>query len=330
MEGRQHREAFFAKYGPYVIGLVICIVVPPFLPMYVQSVLTKVAVFAIFAMSLDLIMGYTGLLSLGHAAFFGVGGYMAAILMKNFEITNFWIVAPVSIIVAALFAAVLGLIALRVSGIYFLLVTFALSMLLSSYALKWKYVRGIYGMAGITPPDLGMALFKWNSISFYYFVLLVLIICYFLMHRVVNSPFGHALRGIRASESRMRALGYNTWLYKYIVFIIGGLFAGVAGVLFSYQSGVIAPQHLGVTVSTLAMLICIIGGLATLWGPVIGALVIIMVEYFSSLYVPERWPLVLGAVFVVAVMFLRGGMANYMSKLWKKIFFDGSIKNGSH
>jgi branched-chain amino acid transport system permease protein len=310
-----------------MIGLAIFLIVPPFLPMYVQSIITKVAVFAIFAMSLDLIMGYTGLLSLGHAAFFGVGGYMAAILIKNFEITNFWIVAPISIVVAALFAAVLGLIALRVTGIYFLLVTFALSMLLASIALKWNYVNGIYGMAGIMRPDLGLAGFRLNHIKFYYFVFLILIVCYFLMYRVVNSPFGHALRGIRESESRMRALGYNTWLYKYIAFIIAGLFAGVGGVLFTYQSGVIAPQHLGVTVSTLAMLICIIGGIGTLWGPLIGALVIILLEYISSINAPERWPLILGGVFVISVMFLPGGIAFHLKKLWNKMFLNGSFKD---
>jgi branched-chain amino acid transport system permease protein len=310
-----------------MIGLAIFLIVPPFLPMYVQSIVTKVAVFAIFAMSLDLIMGYTGLLSLGHAAFFGVGGYMAAILIKNFEITNFWIVAPISIVVAALFAAVLGLIALRVTGIYFLLVTFALSMLLASIALKWNYVNGIYGMAGIMRPDLGLAGFRLNHIKFYYFVFLILIVCYFLMYRVVNSPFGHALRGIRESESRMRALGYNTWLYKYIAFIIAGLFAGVGGVLFTYQSGVIAPQHLGVTVSTLAMLICIIGGIGTLWGPLIGALVIILLEYISSINAPERWPLILGGVFVISVMFLKGGIAFHLKKLWNKMFLNGSFKD---
>jgi branched-chain amino acid transport system permease protein len=272
-------------------------------------------------------MGYTGLLSLGHAAFFGVGGYMAAILIKNFEITNFWIVAPIGIVVAALFAAVLGLIALRVTGVYFLLVTFALSMLLSSIALKWNYVNGIYGMAGIMRPDLGLEGFRLNHITFYYFVFLILILCYFLMYRVVNSPFGHALRGIRESESRMRALGYNTWLYKYITFVIAGLFAGVGGVLFTYQSGVIAPQHLGVTVSTLAMLICIIGGLGTLWGPFIGASVIILLEYISSINAPERWPLILGGVFVIAVMFLKGGIAFHLKKLWNKIILNGSFKD---
>ena len=326
-EKKKYRLAFFHRYGPYIIALAVFLGMPPFLPMYLQSMLTKVLVFSLFAMSLDLIMGYTGLLSLGHAAFFGVGGYMAAIFIKNFEITSFWIAAPAGIIVAAIFAAALGLIALRVSGIYFLLVTFALSMLMYSVALKWNYVNGIYGMAGISRPDLGLSWLKLNHIKFYYFVFSILTLCYFLMYRVKNSPFGHALRGIRQSESRMRALGYNTWLYKYIAFIIGGLFGGVAGVLFTYQSGVIAPQHLGVTVSTLAMLICIIGGLGTLWGPFIGALVIILMEYFSSIYVPKRWPLILGGVFVIAVMFLKGGIAPHLKKLWDTLFLNGSIKD---
>lgn len=317
---KKYRPLFFSRYGPYIIVLVAFLGAPPFLPLYLQSMLTKVIVISIFAMSLDLIMGYTGLLSLGHAAFFGVGGYMAAIVIKNFEITSFWIAAPAGVLMAAVFAALLGLVALRVSGIYFLLVTFALSMLMSSIALKWNYVNGIYGMAGISRPDLGLPWLKLNYLRFYYFAFFILIICYFLMYRVVNSPFGHALRGIQQSESRMRALGYNTWLYKYIVYIMGGFFAGIAGVLFIYQSGVIAPQHLGVTVSTLAMLICIIGGLQTLWGPFIGALVIILLEYFTSIYLPKRWPLILGGVFVIAVMYLKGGIAPHLKKTWNRMF----------
>lgn len=315
------RRRFLIQSVPYLLGCVIFTILPPFLPLYVQSVMTKVLIFAVFAMSLDIVMGYTGLFSLGHAAFFGVGGYTAAILIKKCDILSFWIVAPSSILMASLFAALLGLIALRVSGIYFLLVTFALSMLLVSLASKWYWIRGTDGMAGILRPDIGLPWFHWNTIKFYYFTFLFLVLCYFLMRCIVNSPFGYALRGIRTSESRMRAMGYNTWLYKYIAFIIGGLFAGTAGVLFAYQSGVIAPWHLGVTVSTLAILMCIIGGLGTLWGPVIGALVIILVEYFSSIYVPERWPLILGVVFVIAVMFLRGGIATYLSRLWKMMIW---------
>ncbi len=174
--------------------------------------MSKVIIFAVFAMSLDIVMGYTGLLSLGHAAFFGVGGYTTAILMKKFDIMSFWIIAPSSILVAAIFAALLGLIALRVSGIYFLLVTFALSMLLVSLASKWYWVNGTDGMAGILRPDIGLYRFRWNAIKFYYFTFFFFVICYFLMRCVVNSPFGYALKGIRESESRMRALGYNTWL----------------------------------------------------------------------------------------------------------------------
>ncbi len=315
------RRRFLAQSVPYLLGCAIFMVLPIFLPLYVQSVITKALIFAVFAMSLDIVMGYTGLFSLGHAAFFGVGGYTAAILIKKFDILSFWIVAPSSILMAAIFAALLGLIALRVSGIYFLLVTFALSMLLVSLASKWYWVRGTDGMAGILRPDIGLPSFHWNTIKFYYFTFLILVLCYLLMRCIVNSPFGYTLRGIRESESRMSAMGYNAWLHKYIAFIIGGLFAGAAGVLFAYQSGVIAPWHLGVNVSTLAILMCIIGGLGTLWGPFLGALVIILVEYFSSIYVPERWPLILGAVFVIAVMFLRGGIAAHLSRLWGRMIW---------
>lgn len=315
-----------ARFGPYVIGGIIFILLPLFMPTYVQSIMTKTIIFALFAMSLNIIMGYTGLLSLGHAAFFGVGGYTIAVLISKCGVSSFWIIAPAGIVVTMIFAAILGFIALRVSGIYFLLVTFALSMLLSSIASKWySMTNGTDGLAGLPKPDLGFTWLIWNPANFYYFVFIIFIICFVLIYRIVNSPFGLALSGIRESETRMRVLGYNVWLYKYIAFIIGGTFAGVAGILFAHHNGIIAPWHLGVTVSTLAMLICIIGGLGTLWGPIIGALVVILVEYFSSIYIPERWPLVLGGVFVIAVMFLRGGIGPHLLKLWKRVTY-GSIK----
>ncbi|MCK4828198.1 branched-chain amino acid ABC transporter permease, partial [bacterium] len=289
----------------------------------VQSIMTKVLIFAIFAMSLDIIMGYTGLLSLGHAAFFGVGGYTVAILISKYNISSFWITAPAGVLVSVLFAAVFGVIALRVSGIYFLLVTFALSMLLNSVASKWySMTNGTDGLAGLPRPDLGLPWLTWDAASFYYFTFLFFVICFFLMHRVVNSPFGYALRGIRENETRMRTLGYNTWLYKYIAFIVSGLFAGVAGILFAYHNGIMTPYQLGVNVSTLAMLICIIGGPGTLWGSVVGSLVTILVEYFSSIFIPERWPLILGGVFVISVMFLRGGIASHLLKLWEKVSYE--------
>jgi branched-chain amino acid transport system permease protein len=265
-------------------------------------------------------MGYTGLISLGHSAFFGVGGYTVAILVVKFGINSFWITAPAAILMAAVVAVLAGFIALRVSGIYFLLVTFALSMLLVSVATKWySLTGGSDGLPNIPYPELGLPWLAMDTTQFYYFVCLFFILCFFLIYRIVNSPFGYALRGIRESESRMRALGYDTWAYKYTAFIISGLFAGVAGALTASYNGVIAPWHLDVTVSSLALLICIIGGLGTLWGPLIGALVIIFVEYFSSLYAPERWPLVLGGTFILTVMFLENGIAPQLQKFWRRM-----------
>ena len=315
------------RYSPFVIGGIIFIILPSIVPSYIQSILTEVIIFAIFAMSLDILMGYTGLVSLGHAAFFGVGGYTVGILLTKHYAESFWIIAPAGILMAAIAAAVFGIIALRTSGVYFMLVTLALSMLLYSLAFKWFSVtRGSDGLAGIKLPALGLPWLTMNHTSFYYFIFLASIICFFLMYRLVNSPFGYALQGIRENEPRMQSLGYNTWLYKYIAFIIAGLFAGVAGTLFAYNNGVITPVEIGATISILAVLICIIGGLGTLWGPVIGAVVIILVEYFSSIYFPERWPLVLGAVFVVTVMFLRGGIAPYLLKFWERVSY-GSTKS---
>ena len=320
------------RFAPYIVIGVILIILPLFLSPYVQGVLlTKVLIFAIFAMSLNLILGYTGLFSLGHAAFFGVGGYTTGILITRFGVDTFWLTAPLSILMATLFAAVYGLIALRVSGLYFLMVTFALAQLLFAVAWHWFHMTGgAFGLKGIPLPNLGIPGFTFNDTSLYYFVLLFFIICYFLLHRIVNSPFGYALQGIREDEPRMRALGYNTWLYKYIAFIIAGLFAGVGGVLFAHWNMLISPRHLGVTTSALGLFYVIIGGAGTLFGPAIGAAVVIGIEYGASIYNPERWPLILGALFVITVMFLRGGIYPHLVNFWKKVtlrYSYGSVKD---
>jgi branched-chain amino acid transport system permease protein len=323
---RQSPREKLIRYSPYIIAGIIFIVLPPLFPTYIHSLLTKILIFAIFAMSLDIIMGYIGLPSLGHAAFFGVAGYTVSILLVMHGIENFWLIALLGILMAVLAAAILGIIALRVSGLYFLLVTFAIGMLIYSMALKWAWLtRGYEGIIVTAYPDLGFSWFTWNTTNYYYFIFIFFVICFLLMRRLVNSPFGHALQGIRENEPRMRALGYNTWLYKYIAFIIAGLFAGAAGVLFPYYAKVMMPFSVGVSASTLVMLICIIGGLGTLWGPVIGAVVIILAEYLSSIYFPERWPLILGGVFVITVMFVRGGIAPHLQNLWNRVFY-GSTK----
>ena len=313
-------RGWLLSLSPYIGIVLVLLVLPSFLSPYLVTMVTKVLIFAIFAMSLDLILGYTGLLSLGHAAYLGIAGYTAGILMVHFGFDSLWVVMPLGVLSAGIFAAIIGYVSLRVSGVYFLLVTLAFGQLLSVVAVKWRAMTGgTDGLVGITYPDLGLSGFTWTASSFYYLAFLAFVICFFLLHRITNSPFGRALVGIRENEPRMKCLGYNTWAHKYIAFIIAGLFAGVAGVLFAPLYKIMVPTHLGLTTSASVMLMVIIGGAGTLFGPAIGAALIVLLEHFASIYTPERWPLILGGVFVLCVLFMRGGFGIYLSKFWRKV-----------
>ena len=323
-QGRWLRSA-----APSLAAGVVLLILPLLLQTYYLSVLTTILIYGLFAMSLNIIFGHTGLNSLGHAAFFGTAGYVTGILIVTYGITSFWISAPLGLVAAAITAAVFGVIALRVSGVYFLLVTFALGQLLWSVAEKWYSVTmGRSGFVGIPVPDLGFSFLRLDTpIRYYYFVFVIFVICYYLMARLYKSPFGRALQGIRDRESRMRALGYNVWLYKYIAYIVAGVFGGVGGILYAHFNGSIAPSHVGFSTSALVMLMVILGGTGTLWGPVVGAAVIILLQSFASLLVPERWPMILGVLFVLGVMFLQGGIGPFLSNSVRRLFSSGSSQD---
>lgn len=312
---------------PYILGGAFFIILPFFLPPFYQGIVSKGFALAIYAMSLDLIVGYTGLFSLGHAAFFGAGSYTVAMLMLHGGITSFWIGAPLGIIVATLLAAIFGLLVVRFSGLYFLILTLALGELLFGMAwrVKWFQTPGVEACIGIPKPNLGIPSFAWTSISFYFFCFIFLILSFFLLNRIAISSFGSALTGIRENEPRMRALGYNTWLYKYLSYTIGGAFAGLGGVLFAYVMGFTMPELFGIQYSFLGQLMIILGGIGTILGPVIGALIIVILELLVSFVAPVRWPLILGSIFVLIIMFFRGGLAPHLVGLWKK----GSDRYGS-
>lgn len=314
-------------YVPNIIAVIILIILFLIVPAYAKSMLIQILIFSIFAMSLNLLIGYTGLFSAGHAAFFGAGGYTSAILITHFGITSFWLAAPAGILVAILTAAIFGVIALRVTGLYFLFITLALAELLSNVALKWTSVTGgDGGIMGIGYPDLGFP-FTMTTTSFYYLVLTILVICCFLIYRLVNSPFGYALQGIREDEHLMQHLGYHTWLYKYVVFIIAGAFAGIAGVLFGHFNSLFVPPQCGVVLSFVAVLMVTLGGARVFFGPIIGAVLVLFTQYYASLYAPERWPLILGAVFVLSVVLLPRGIGFHLLRLWKKVGYGyGSDK----
>ena len=283
-------------------------------------------IYVLFALSLNILFGYTGLFPLGHAAFLGLGGYSAGILVTVFGIRSFWVVAPISILAAAFVAAIFGIIALQAKGLLFSFITMALGQLLVNVAIKWRTVTGgSNGLIGIPLPDLGIPGVTMNQTSFYFLVLIVFFVCFILIYRLIHSPFGLALQGIRDDEGRLAHLGYNTWLYKVIAFVIAGAFGGTAGVLFGPCNGIMDPSNLGVTTSVIAVLMVIIGSARIVYGPIVGAAVITIFENLSSVYTPERWPLILGCIFVGTVMFLRGGITIHLSRLWKRI----SQQNGS-
>ena len=324
------QDRWISRGAPYILGTLVLLVTPLFLDTYGQGLMTRFLIFALFAMSFNIVFGYAGLMSLGHAAFFGAGGYTVALLKLHYDVNLFWISAPLGIVVATLVAAIFGIIALRASGIYFLLVTFALGQMLYSLAwnVKWLNSKGMQGITGITLPDLGIPGFTLNTIWFYYLALIFFLLSCVLLYRLVISPFGLALVGIREGEPRMEAVGYNTWYLKYASFVVSGAFAGLAGVLFAYYNFFVSPNHLGIATSFLPMVMTIMGGGGTFLGPVVGAAVFIFVENFASILSPQRWPLVLGALFVLTIMFAREGIGVYLWRLWTRWGPNyGSVKN---
>lgn len=285
---------------------VLCLL-PLVLSQYYVGLVTQMMIYGIFAMSLDILLGYTGLASLGHAAYFGVSAYTVGLV--SLKVTNlFVLVMGAALGTTITVSALLGLLAIRARGIYFLMITLALAQLLWGVAFQWRSLTGgDDGLPGIPRPSLGIPISLWDTANFYYFVLVFFVLVIIVLSILVRSPFGYVLRGIRESETRMRSLGYNVWLYKYLAFVIAGTFAGVAGMLFTYYTGFVSPADLSILLSAKVMLMVILGGAGTLLGPVLGAGLIVLLENLVSAQT-ERWTLILGATYVSVVLFAPNGI----------------------
>jgi branched-chain amino acid transport system permease protein len=324
---RGRAAALLRAWLPALVIVILLLVLPSFVPSYIQSLVTKMMIFALFGVSMNILWGFGGIPTFGHAAFFGFGGYVCGILIIHGGISNFWINLVLVIVFTALLAAGLGIPAFRVYGvgasdnpIYFLLVTLAFGELLVRVAISARGLTGgSTGLAGIPYPDLGLPI-TINSYSFYFLVLGIVAVCLILVYRLVNSHYGYALRGIHDNERRMQALGYNTWLYKYTSYIIAGAFGGVAGCLFAYFGGVMVPGNMGMAMTDIVFLIVILGSATWFFGPVIGAIVVVGVEYLASVYVPDRWPLIMGTIIVVVIMVIPQGVGVMLLNLWRRVF----------
>lgn len=305
--------------------LVVCLaalVALPFLAekFYVQ-LFTRILIMAIFAMSLDLLIGYTGLVSFGHAVFFGVAGYILALSTPQYAAANLWVSLPLSVLGAGLLAAVIGLLVLRTSGIYFIMVTLAFAQMLYYVFHDTKIAGGSDGIFIYVRPVAAIAgfkLFDLEKFTHFYFVVLALFIAIFLFLRVVlGSLFGRVIVGIRVNEHRMRSLGYPTFRYKLACFVLAGMVAGLAGWLSAAQFGVVNPDFMGWHLSGAAIMMVIVGGMGTLLGPAFGAMAMLLLEvWFQTL--TKHWQLFMGGFIVLVALFVPNGFGGWIASALRR------------
>ena len=283
---------------------------------YPRALISEIFIFAIFAMSLDLLLGFTGLMSLGHAAFFGLGAYAVAVLGTHFGV-NAWLGVAAGIVIAGCGAALIGFFCVRTGGIPFLMLTLAFSQLVFSVALKWRDVTG--GSDGIAiaerPGFFGYDLS--HSLVMYFMALSFFALTYWGLRRLLNAPLGHAFVGIRENEQRMMAIGYPTRAYKLISFTIAGAIAGFAGGLYAIFNGFISADAVYWTASGDILIMTMLGGAGTLIGPALGAAIVLLMKNVVSSY-SEHWLAIIGITFICCVMFFPGGLWGSLQKVRRR------------
>jgi branched-chain amino acid transport system permease protein len=301
-----------------LLVLLALLALPFLLTDYPRALISEIFIFAIFAMSLDLLLGFTGLMSLGHAAFFGLGAYAVAVLGTQFGI-NAWLGVAAGIAVAGCGAALIGFFCVRTGGIPFLMLTLAFSQLVFSVALKWRDVTG--GSDGIAiaerPSFFGRDLS--HSLVMYFMALSFFALTYWGLRRLLNAPLGHAFVGIRENEQRMMAIGYPTRAYKLLSFTIAGAIAGLAGGLYAIFNGFISADAVYWTASGDILIMTMLGGAGTLIGPALGAAIVLLMKNVVSSY-SEHWLAIIGVTFICCVMFFPGGLWGSLQKVpWRGV-----------
>lgn len=277
----------------------------PFITPY-KALASQMLVFAIFALGYDIAFGYTGLLSFGHAAFFGLGAYGTGL-----SLIHLLIPAPLAIligvIISSLMAFPIGYLSIRRRGIYFAMVTLAFAQMIYFIAFKWRSLTGgDDGLHGVPRPPLGPINLS-SEVALYYFILFFFILSVILGIRIINSPFGKTLECLRENEDRARSIGYNPTRFKLISFVISAFFAGLAGGLYTLLQNFVPLFSLSLDTSGDIVLMTLIGGMGTLYGPIMGAMALIFLKDLLSTYT-NIWPLFLGLLFVVSVMTFRKGV----------------------
>jgi branched-chain amino acid transport system permease protein len=294
--------------------LVIAAVV--LLPLVVRhAIATEILIFAIFGLGLNLLLGYTGLLSFGQATFFGSAAYVAGYLLKYYGIGIFPALG-IGVGIGALSALLVGYLCVQRAGLYFIMLTFALNQLFYFIAYQWTSVTGGEdGMPGIPRPAL-LGIDFHQPLAYYVLVCALFLLSLAVMKRIVESPLGTILQAIRENEVRAEAVGYNVPRFKLLAFVIGGAFSGFAGVLYAMLFGIVPLEAIGFVFSGNVVFATLIGGSGSLYGPLIGSVVFIWLSESMSV-VWARWPLLLGVAFVIVVLFFRGGVVEAWARIWR-------------
>jgi branched-chain amino acid transport system permease protein len=291
------------------IGLAVLVLVPPVAgaldePFYL-TLIARVMIFAIAAVSLDLILGYGGMVSFGHAAYLGIGGYAVAVL-SFYGIDNGFLQFAVAIAASGLIALVIGAICLRTSGVYFIMITLAFTQMLFFLGISIEEYGGDDGL-NTNRSQFVDALDLSDDVTLYYFILVVLAICVFVAQRIIRSRFGRVLQGVRSNEQRMQAIGFPTFRYKLTAFVIAGTMCGVAGALLANLTEFVTPEYMNWFRSGEILVMVLMGGMGTLFGPLFGAAAFLLLEeVLSSLTI--HWMIFFGPMLVILVVFARQGL----------------------
>ncbi|MGJ4888606.1 branched-chain amino acid ABC transporter permease [Bradyrhizobium sp. HKCCYLS3077] len=280
---------------------------------FILTLFTRIVILALAAVSLNLLMGYGGMMSFGHAAYLGIGGYAVGILAQE-GIGSGWAQFAVAIAVSALYALVIGALSLRTRGVYFIMITLAFAQMAYYVASGLARYGGDDGLTVYKRSDFGGLINLGNRVQFYYLCLACLLAVVVLVWRIVNSRFGLVLQGLRSNEQRMQAIGFPSKRYKLACFVIAGMLCGLSGALLANNTDFVSPAVMYWTRSGDLMVMVILGGMGTLMGPVVGSVVFLVLEEVLS-QLTEYWALIMGPLLLLIVLFGRGGIMGMLGRL---------------
>ncbi len=288
-------------------------VIPLVLSEYYTGLVTRALILAILAMSVNLLLGHLGLASVGHSVFFGIASYTVAIVTLRLGM-SFGSATLMAMLAALTASGLFGLLAIRTKDIFFLTIMLAFCQVFYGLSVSWKAVTGGYdGLPGLLRPQVISGLNLEQTAPFYFFVLFGFLLIVGAIWVLTNSPFGLTLKGIRDSESRMKVLGYNVWLYKFLAFNISALIGSFSGILHAYYDGCPNPADFGIVRSSTALFMVILGGPGTLAGPVVGSVIIVFLQDLIS-NITDRWLMVLGGIYVLVVLLFPEGVLGGIKK----------------